>query len=169
MQHMTQTDFAESLAHLRQSLADADPLTATVDSAVMENAERAAALFSSASEDERTRLLLRALDDAIAAVEIASHLADELHARRHDFGVESVGSERATGDRASLYTAYLAFVESQPQYQALYHYRNVLAAQLNEHVHAAPARVGAPALETEATTDTPPNVAKPRRPRKKSN
>jgi hypothetical protein len=169
MQHVTQTDFAESLAHLRQALADADPLTLAVDGAVTDNAERAAALFTGASEDERARLLLRALDDAIAAVEIASHLADELHARRHDFGVESGGSERATDDRASLYTAYLAFAESQPQYQALYHYRNVLAAQLNELAHAAPARVGAPALETEANTDAPPSAVKPRRTRKKSN
>jgi hypothetical protein len=169
MQHVTQTDFVESLAHLRQALADADPLTAALDSAVMENAERASALFTGASEDERTRLLLRALDDAIAAVEIASHLADELHARRHDFGVESGESERATDDRASLYTAYLAFAESQPRYQALYHYRNVLAAQLNEQTHATPARVGAPTLETEQATDTPPSAAKPRRTRKKSN
>ena len=166
---MTQTDFAESLAHLRQALADADPLTAPVDSAVIENAERAAALFAGASENEQARLLLRALDNAIAAVEITSHLADELHARRHDVGAESTGPGQAADERNSLYTAYLDFAESQTQYQALYHYRNVLAAQLSEQAHAAPARVGASAPEGAHTGDTPAQTAKPRRTRKKSN
>lgn len=168
MQHVAQTDFAESLAHLRQALMDADPLTVAVDAGVMENAEHAAALFAGASEDQRARLLLRALDDAIAAVEIASHLADELHARRHDFGAESKASEQPTDARDSLYTAYLTFAESQTQYQALYHYRNALAAQLNEQAHGAPARVGAPAPEGAHTGDTPTSTAKPRRSRKKS-
>ncbi|MGH2486394.1 MAG: hypothetical protein ACRDHE_10305 [Ktedonobacterales bacterium] len=168
MQHATHTDFAESLAHLRQALADADPLTARVDGAVTDNAERAAALFTGASDYERTRLLLRALDDAIATIEIASHLADELHARLHDVGAESAASEHLTDDRASLYTAYLAFAESQTQYQALYQYRNVLAAQLNEKAQAAPVRVGATAPETEPTDNSPSHAAKPRRRRKKS-
>lgn len=163
MQHTTYTDFTESLTHLRQALVDADPLTLAEPGPVETQAQRVEALFTEASEDERERLLLRALDDAIASIEIAAQLADELHARRHDLGAESDEPERMDDERSRLRTAYLAFVESQTQWQALYQYRNVLAARLQEMARVAPERVDSsvPEHETSGTAARP--ATKPRR------
>lgn len=168
MQHTTYTDFAENLSHLRQALVDADPLTLAPESPVETHAERVEGLFSRASEDERSRMLLRALDDAIAAIEIAAQLTDELHARRRDFGAESEAPERMDDERGRLRAAYLAFMESQTQYQALYQYRNVLAAQLREQTLPAPERVAPPASTEASASEPPASGEKPRRRAKKA-
>lgn len=166
MQHTTSTDFIESLSHLRQALVDADPLTLVEAEPVERHAGQVETLFAGATDDERPRLLLRALDDAIASLEIAGQLADELHARRHDLGAESDPAEPRDGERNRLLAAYLAFTESQTQYQALYQYRNVLAAQLREQTRAVPERVGAP--DAAPANDEPAPEAKTRRRGKKS-
>lgn len=163
MQHTTSTDFAESLTHLRQALVDADPLTLAPEGSVETYAERVEGLFSGASDDERSRLLLRALDDAIASLEIAAQLTDELHAGRHDFGAESETPEQMDDERSRLRSAYLAFMESQTQYQALYQYRNVLAAHLREQSRAVPERVAPPTPTDESSSEPSDATEKPRR------
>lgn len=166
MQHTTYTDFTESLTHLRQALVDADPLTLAPAGSVETHAERVEGLFSGASEDERSRLLLRALDDAIASLEIAAQLTDELHASRHDLGAQSDAPDQMDDERGRLRSAYLAFMESQTQYQALYQYRNVLAAQLREQSHAVPERV-VPPTPTDESSSEPSDAAEKRRRRAK--
>lgn len=168
MQHTTYTDFAESLSHLRAALVDADPLTVAPEGVVEAHAERVEGLFSGASEADRSRLLLRALDDTIAAVEIAARLADELHARRHDLGAETETPEQMDDERSQLRAAYLAFMESQTQYQALYQYRNVLAAQLREQTRAVPERVAPPTPVDQASDEPTPPTDTPRRRSKKA-
>lgn len=168
MRRTTFTDFAESLSHLREALVDADSLTLAPAGSVETRAERVEGLFSEASDEERSRLLLRALDDAIAAIEIAAQLTDELHARRHDLGAESDAPEQLDDERARLRGAYLAFMESQTQYQALYQYRNVLAAQLREQTRAVPERVAPPASADESPDEASASTEKPRRRVKKA-
>lgn len=146
MQQLTQekpaTTVYDTLLQLRQSLADADPL------AIPNNDPRAAHIqaltdaFEEASPAERQALLLRALDEAIAAIEIAARLADAMngiHAGESDnaahqtldAGQTGSYSEQATdSQRDPLVSAYRAFAESQPTYQELYHYRNALAERL---------------------------------------
>ena len=81
-------------------------------------------------EAERPRYLLRALDEAIGAIEAAALLAQALLGP----SAASTDEENEEDGRAALRTAYLRFHESQPAYQALYHMRNALA--LRERVEA---------------------------------
>ncbi len=137
--------FTDSLVQLRQALADADPLAAAPEAApVSATAETLAATFASASAGERPRLLLRALDDAIAAVEIATRLADNLH------GADEPSAGADEGADGSLRAAYQAFTESQPAYAALYHYRNALATTLRLTMRPQP-----PTSQPETPTAEP--------------
>jgi hypothetical protein len=135
--------FADSLAALRQALADSDPLAALPLAVLFSTtAETVASAFASAPEANRRRFLLRALDDAIAGIEVAARLADELH------GTED-GRAGAEGEESALQRAYRDFAESQTTYQALYQYRNVLAAQLRLEARPIPTAVD-PAQAEEA-------------------
>jgi hypothetical protein len=135
MSTMSLSRFADSLAALRQALADADPLAASPLAVLFSTtAETVASAFASAPEANRRRFLLRALDDAIAAIEVAARLADELH------GTEG-GRGGAEGEENALQQAYRDFARSQTTYQALYQYRNVLAAQLRLEARPIPTTV----------------------------
>ncbi|HST87283.1 MAG TPA: hypothetical protein VLJ14_02805, partial [Ktedonobacterales bacterium] len=124
MQPDSPATFTESLAQLRRALADADPLAAA-DSAPFEAAAATvAAAFTAAPEGERPPLLLRALDEAIAAIEIAARLADELHG--------------PTPRPEALVLAYREFTASQTAYAPLYAYRNTLAGQLRVEAQPTP-------------------------------
>jgi hypothetical protein len=81
-----------------------------------------AAAFADAQGAQKGAYLLRALDDAIAALEVAARLADEYH------GTARGATPPDTAD--PLYSLYAEFAESQPALQALYHYRNALVARL---------------------------------------
>jgi hypothetical protein len=116
--------FTEGMVQLRRTLADADPFASAPQPDEFTTALRAvAASFTAAPEAERPRYLLRALDEAIGALEAAALLAEAL------LGLEamSTGAENEQGERDALRTAYLRFRESLPAYQALYHVRNALA------------------------------------------
>ena len=118
------TTFTDGLVQLRRALADADPFVATAEPAAFSDALRSVAgAVASAPEPERARYLLRALDEAIAAIEVAAQLADELHE-------EIEASETREAEPDALHMAYTRFAESQPCYQALYHYRNAVAEGL---------------------------------------
>lgn len=135
MSTMSLSRFADNLAALRQALADADPLAASPLAVLFSTtAETVASAFASAPEANRRRFLLRALDDAIAAFEVAARLADELHGAEDGRGGE--------GKEDALQRAYRDFTESQTTYQALYQYRNVLAAQLRLETRPIPPAVG---------------------------
>lgn len=88
------------------------------------------AAFAAADAAGRGRSVLRALDEAIAALEVAQRLADAYH------GVSAGGAQptppalRGAADDDALGETYRAFAASQPAYQDLYHYRNALAAWL---------------------------------------
>jgi acyl-coenzyme A thioesterase PaaI-like protein len=132
MQPVSPATFTESLAQLRRALADADPLAAGAD-APFAAAETVAATFTAAPEGERPRLLLRALDEAIAAVEIAARLADELH------GSELRPEAFEEGQQpAALTLAYREFIAAQAAYAPLYAYRNTLAGQVRVEAQPAP-------------------------------
>lgn len=124
MQPDSRAAFTESLAQLRRALADADPLAAA-ESTPFAAAETVAAAFTAAPEGERSRLLLRALDEAVAAIEIAARLADELHGPtlRPEAFAEGRQPE-------ALVLAYHEFAQSQTAYAPLYAYRNALAGRL---------------------------------------
>ncbi len=125
--------FGERLAFLRQSLSEADPLAvATPDMA--HDADALAAAFHAATPDARAAYLLRALDDAIVALDLSAQLADEFTLTP---GVPP--THQAADD--TLYEAYRAFAASQPALQALYHYRNALAARLRLAPRDLPAAV----------------------------
>jgi hypothetical protein len=132
MSNVSLTTFSDSLAQLRQALADADPLAASPQAVLFSTtAETVAAAFAAAPDEARQRFLLRALDDAIAAIEVAARLADELH------GPAERGPA-LEGEIGALQEAYHAFTESQTTYQALYLYRNVLARQLRLEARVIP-------------------------------
>lgn len=132
MQPDSPATFTESLAQLRRALADADPLAAA-DSTPFDAAETVAAAFTAAPEGERPRLLLRALDEAIAAVEIAARLADELH------GPELRPEAFEEGRQPEALTlAYREFTSSQTAYAPLYAYRNTLAGRLGVESEPTP-------------------------------
>src|SRR5215469_14227149 len=100
MSTMSLSRFADSLAALRQALADADPLAASPLAVLFSTtAETVASAFAAAPEANRRRFLLRALDDAIAGIEVAARLADELH------GTEN-GRAAAEGEESALQRAY---------------------------------------------------------------
>ncbi len=144
MGNVSLTTFTDSLAQLRQALADADPLAASPQAVLFSaTAEKVASAFASAPEASRQRFLLRALDDAIAAIEVAARLADELH------GLAEPGPA-LEGEPDALQRAYRAFTESQTTYQALYQYRNVLAAALRLESRQVPDAVsGMPSEDVE--------------------
>jgi hypothetical protein len=122
--------FSDGLAHLRRTLADADPFAAHDEPAAFAEALRrvTGAVAEAAPAGEQSRYLLRALDDAVAALEVAARLADELYGA---LPVAVAPGDGATPSAAeALRMAYTRFVESQPLYQALYHYRNAVADQL---------------------------------------
>lgn len=135
MRNVKLETFTDSLTQLRQALADADPLAAPPNPPFTATADAVAAAFASAGARDRARFLLRALDDAIAAVEVAARLSDELHGAGN--GSQSEEPATDSGDDP-LQSAYRAFAESQPAYQALYHYRNALAAALRVHTRPMP-------------------------------
>ena len=130
--------FTEQMAQLRQAIADADPLAAGANA--LPAAQAVAGSFAGAPEAERAGLLLRALDDAIAAQEVAARLADELHRAGLTEPIRAPAEGEA--DLLPLRAAYQAYVESQPSYQALYQYRNALALRLRLEAQPMPERVG---------------------------
>lgn len=133
MQPDSPATFTKSLAQLRRALADADPLAAA-DSAPFEAAAATvAAAFTAAPEGERLPLLLRALDEAIAAIEIASWLADELHGPAPRPEAFAAGRQPE-----ALALAYREFTASQTAYAPLYAYRNTLAGQLRVEAQPTP-------------------------------
>jgi acyl-coenzyme A thioesterase PaaI-like protein len=144
MQPLSPATFTESLAQLRRALADADPQAAGESAPFEAAAEAVAAAFTAAPEGERPRLLLRALDEAIAAVEIAARLADELHgpALRPEAFEEGRQPEALT-------LAYREFVQSQTVYAPLYAYRNTLAGQMRTEAQPAPHERSAKTGQTE--------------------
>lgn len=128
---------AETLSQLRQALADADPLATPAHDLFVEQAHALTETFENASPPERQGLLLRALDEAIAALELGARLADMLQGEPHGARGDEVGA--ATED--PLRATYRAFVESQPNYQELYHYRNALAERLRSSGSGADAAI----------------------------
>src|SRR5262245_25111223 len=70
------SDFGGQLAALYTALADADPVAAKPVASAAGAAEQVARSFAAAPTAEKARYLLRALDDAIAALEVAARLAD---------------------------------------------------------------------------------------------
>ncbi len=135
-----------TLAQLYAALADADPL-APAPLPVAAGAHDLAAAFAAAGEQERPRVLLRALDEAIAALEVAAALA-EAQARP---AAPPAASAEAADD--PLAAAYAAFAASQPAYQALYHYRNALAARVRLEARQPPPAVAAPEAPTEEPSE----------------
>jgi hypothetical protein len=134
MQQVSHATFTDSLIQLRQALAGADPLAAHAAGDPVGNvAEVVAATFAGAADDARLRFLLGALDDAIAAVEVVARLADALHA------VPASGPGESAADVSPLEGAYRTFAEAQTTFQALYHYRNAIAAQLRLTARNLPA------------------------------
>ncbi len=119
--------FGEGLLSLYDVLAGADPLGVVRNVDVAHGADGLLAAFEAAAPEDRGRWLLRALDEAIAAFEVAARLTDEYT------GVPTTGPLTAPPTRTAdpLAEAYDDFVASQPGFQALYHYRNALAARLS--------------------------------------
>ncbi len=130
------TSFSDGLAQLRRALADADPFAAHDEPAAFAEALRHVTdTVAEASPTEQSRYLLRALDDAIAALEVAARLADGLHGA---LPAAAPGDGAAPSAAEALFMAYTRFTESQPNYQALYHYRNAVADQLRAVAPPAP-------------------------------
>jgi hypothetical protein len=131
--------FTESLLQLRQALAGADPLAESAGpSDFAAAADRVAGAFAAAPAPARLRYLLRALDDAVAAVEVAARLADDLY-------TVNAGGDPVSTDAEidGLRYAYSRFAESQPAYQALYHLRNAVAERLRLEQRPVPPAVAA--------------------------
>ena len=120
------SDFGEQLAALYTALADADPVAAKPVASAATAAEKVAAAFTDAQGTEKGRYLLRALDDAIAALEVAARLADEYH------GTASGTTPPDTAD--PLYSLYADFTAMQPNLLTLCHYRNALVARLSSDI-----------------------------------
>ncbi|MGH2516134.1 MAG: hypothetical protein ACRDHP_10815 [Ktedonobacterales bacterium] len=154
--------FTEQMAQLRQAIADADPLAAGAEA--LPFAQAVAGTFARAPETERLRYLLRALDDAIAAQEIAARLADELHGA----GIIEVARAPQEGEADPLRAAYQAYAESQPAYATLYQYRNALALRLRVEARPIPDAAGGVAAHADARTAGAKPPTKPRRPRKET-
>jgi len=153
--------FGVRLSYLRRSLSDADPLAAPLaeisqlgDAATARDADALATIFRAAPPDTRATYLLRALDDAIVALDLSAQLADEwmltpgaplapqprdatgapdqpaASAQATTRGEPAHPAAPAAAPQDPLYDAYRAFAASQPALQALYHYRNALATRL---------------------------------------
>jgi hypothetical protein len=128
--------FSDGLIQLRRALAESDPFAAHDEPAAFATAlARVRDAAAGASAEEQSRYLLRALDDAIAALEVASRLADELHGAPP---AVAPGDGAAPTPAEALRMAYTRFTESQPNYQALYHYRNAVADQVRAATLPAP-------------------------------
>ncbi|HEV8191310.1 MAG TPA: hypothetical protein VGP82_07470 [Ktedonobacterales bacterium] len=124
------SDFGEQLAALYTALADADAVAAKP--AASGAAAAVAAAVAAARGAEKGRYLLRALDDAIAALEVAALLADEYQG--------TVSGTTPPDTSNPLYSLYADFAASQPGLVTLYHYRNALVAHLSgEAPQAQPA------------------------------
>jgi len=117
------SNFGEQLASLYTALADADHVATKPAATAASTAEDVAVAFTGAHGAEKGRYLLRALDDAIAALEVAARLADEYH------GTASGTTPPDTSD--PLYSLYADFTDSQTKLLTLYHYRNALLARLS--------------------------------------
>lgn len=146
MDSLVTSDFGVGLSQLYAALAEADPLTGGVPIAA--SAAGVAAAFAGAPAAERGTYLLRALDECIAMLEVASRLADVYHAR--DTATRAGTTDDAAPVRArpaearpaeALRAAYAAFSDAQPAYAPLYHYRNTLAAQFHQPARALPPTV----------------------------
>lgn len=141
MQQLTQAKPSAALPRillqLRQSMAGVDSSATATPSAAL------AKTLDSIPETQRNALLLHTLDEAIAAIELAAYLADALAAQHNTAdsiptakqaldAMEQGGKNNRASDVVEdpLFAAYLAFTESQPTYQDLYHYRNALAERL---------------------------------------
>lgn len=161
MRNVTLETFTDSLTQLRQALADADPLAAPSGAPFAASAGAVAGAFVRASAHDRARFLLRALDDAIAAVEVSARLADDLHGAGNGAAVAEPPTD--TGDDPLL-AAYRAFAESQPAYAALYQYRNALAASLRVGARAIPDAI-LTTTSAEPAADAPAAPAAPAKPR----
>ena len=142
---------AAALSQLYGALADADPLAAA-PLPVADGAHDITEAFAAAEGQLRARLLLRALDEAIAGLEVAATLADAYAAPTparppNDHAEDWSASE-------PLAATYAAFIASQPAYQGLYHYRNALAAALRMEVRPLPPAVAATAPDKGTTSST---------------
>lgn len=144
MQRLTQekhsTTVRDTLLQLRQSLAGVDLFAPPMHDPFAAQTEALADTVDTIPEAERQVLLLHALNEAIAAIELAARLADKVHgtptavydhsAAQQALDAAEAGSQIGqTSDSTEdpLLAAYRAFAESQPMYQELYHYRNALA------------------------------------------
>src|SRR5215470_11774625 len=110
MEQQRVSDFGERLAALYTALSEADPFAAGPSTAAAGAAEQVASAFAGAQGAQKASYLLRALDDAIVALEVAARLADEYH------GTASGTTPPDTSD--PLYGLYDAFAKSQPGLQA---------------------------------------------------
>ena len=119
MKQVSLASFSDSLAELRREIAGADA-AAEHTSVIDASATAVRIAFASATPRNQLRYLLRALDDAISALEIAGHLGDAIH------GVPAA-SESASDP---LVDTYREFAESHEQLAALYRYRNAVSASL---------------------------------------
>ncbi len=143
MQQLTQAKpsptLSDILLQLRQSMAGADSIATCAPELPTALAET----LKSIPETQRNFVLLHALDEAIAAIELAARLADALTVQ-HD-GTDRIptaqqalqaaesgnlGNQTNSKIEDPLFATYRAFAESQPLYQDLYHYRNALAERL---------------------------------------
>jgi hypothetical protein len=145
MDSTAESALTTTLGQLYAALADADPLAAP-PWPVTSGVRAVVDAFQTAESEQQARMLLRALDEAIAALEVAAALA-EAHARR-----SAAPEVAAGGEDGPLAATYAAFAASQSTYQALYHYRNALAAHLRLERRPLPEAVAAP----QPTEEPPP-------------
>jgi len=150
--------FTAQMAQLRLAIVEADPLAARAER--LPAAEAVASAFAGATETERLRYLLWALDDAIAAHEVAARLAGALHGA----GLAETVREPVAGEADPVRAAYQIYTESQPGYAALYHYRNTLARQLRVKTRPIPDAVeGAPPSHVSAVEKPPAKSGRSRK------
>lgn len=153
--------FGERLALLRLALGEGDPLAAPEPLATLREsdaaraAEALAAAFHAAPVERRAAYLLRALDDAIVAIDLSAQLADEFTLTPGGpLAPERRPDPADLDDHGDpLFDAYQAFAASQPTWQALYQYRNALAARLRLAARELPTAVAASPAATAPTAD----------------
>lgn len=143
MQQLTQAKPSAALSNillqLRQSMAGADSIATCTPELPTALAET----LKSIPETQRNSVLLHALDEAIAAIELAARLADALTVQHNGAdrvppaqqALQAAESGNQSNQKRNtiedpLFAAYRAFAESQPLYQDIYHYRNALAERL---------------------------------------
>lgn len=153
--------FGERLALLRLALGEGDPLAApeplapTGETEAARAADALAAAFHAAPAARRAAYLLRALDDAIVALDLSAQLADEFSLTPGQPLIPQPTQNPAELDEPDdpLFDAYLAFAASQPTWQALYQYRNALAERLRLAARELPTAVAASPAATAPTAD----------------